>query len=156
MKATVIIDTREKEPFAFSDAVGTVTGTLAVGDYSLRGFEEEITIERKSLPDLLASVTHGRERFEKELRRMRAFRFAAIVVECSWADVIQRRYRADVHPNAVIGSLQAFALRYGVQIVMGEDRATAARLTERLLVLFARRIESDWKTLASAGGEGDA
>ena len=35
----IIIDTREKHPFAFSDRVTTIRKALPAGDYSVEGFE---------------------------------------------------------------------------------------------------------------------
>ena len=46
-----IIDTREQAPLDLSP-LRTEKGTLTTGDYSIKGLESEIAIERKSLPDL--------------------------------------------------------------------------------------------------------
>jgi DNA excision repair protein ERCC-4 len=150
MRPVIVIDTREQKPFTFSGEVETRRGTLAVGDYSLRGLEDEVAIERKSLNDLLGSITGGRERFIKELRQLRAFRFAAIVVEAGWDDVLLKRYPQNVAPNAVIGSLAAFAIKYGVVPILAGDRGAAAEVTERLLLNYARRVEKDYRALERA------
>jgi ERCC4-type nuclease len=86
---TIVIDTREKAPFSFSDAVRTEVKTLAVGDYSIAGLENQIVCERKSLSDLLSSLTHGRERFQRELKQLRAFRFACIIIEADWETLLK-------------------------------------------------------------------
>ena len=62
---TAIIDTREQQPLALE--LDTVPGTLATGDYSVHGLEDLLTVERKSLDDLLGCMTSGRPRFEREL-----------------------------------------------------------------------------------------
>lgn len=149
MKPVILIDTREQTPWSFSEAVETRTATLATGDYSLAGFEDDVVIERKTLGDLLGSITHERERFVRELRRMRSARLAVLIVEASWGDVIGRRYAADVHPNAVMGSLAAFAVKHGVNVVMAGDRETAAVIAERMLMNFARIVERDYKALTA-------
>lgn len=145
----VIVDTREQIPFRFSEGVEVRRAALAVGDYSLAGLEDQVVIERKSLGDLLGSITHERERFVRELRQLRAFRFAGLVIEGTWADILARNYRADVSPNSVLGSLAAFAIKYGVVPILAEDHATAAQITERLLLNFARMVERDYKSLAA-------
>ena len=107
----------------------------------------------KSLADLLGSITGGRERFTRELRQLRAFRFAALVIEARWPDVLLGTYKgvpSAVNPNAVIGSLMAFAIKYGVIPILADDHQTAAQLTERLLLNFARMIEKDFKALDKA------
>lgn len=50
---TVIIDTREQLPYDLSP-MRMEPGTLSEGDYSVKSFEDVISIERKSLPDYLA------------------------------------------------------------------------------------------------------
>ena len=147
------IDTREQWPLDFSADVQTVRGTLAVGDYSIEGLEDLIVIERKSLNDLLGSITSGRERFVKELRQLRAFRFAALVIEARWPDLLTGMWPcpSQVHPNAVIGSLMSFAVKYGIQVIMADDHQTAGILTERLLHIFSRIIEKDYRAIHKDG-----
>ena len=77
----ILIDTREQLPFTFSADVQTTVGTLSTGDYSIPGFEDQVTIERKSKPDLFGSCGSGRERFKQEWERMAEFRFAVVVIE---------------------------------------------------------------------------
>ncbi|NQU42138.1 ERCC4 domain-containing protein, partial [bacterium] len=145
-----IQDSREQAPLQFSPEVTVRVEALTVGDYSLPGLEYEIVIERKSLSDLLGSITHDRDRFNRELRQMRGFRFAAIVVEASWSDILQGNYRSRTHPNSVIGSLMSFSIKYGVQVVLAENHATAAVLTERMLRLYRERILRDHRALTKA------
>ena len=153
----VVIDTREQWPLAFSAEVQTVRGTLAVGDYSIEGLEDLIVIERKSLSDLLSSITSGRERFVKELRQLRAFRFAALVIEARWPDLLTGMWScpSQVAPNAVIGSLMSFVVKYGVVPILADDHQTAGVLTEKLLHIFCRIIEKDYREI-HAGKEMEA
>ena len=66
-----IVDTREQLPLNL-DPLRTEPATLPTGDYSLKGLEHHVCIERKSLDDLLGCVGRDRERFERELHRMLA------------------------------------------------------------------------------------
>lgn len=96
----VVIDTREQRPFAFEgmkcDAadgggpltVPTLRGTLKSGDYSLKGYETRVAVERKSIEDLFGTLGQGRERFERELARLSLYRFAAVVVEADWRAIL--------------------------------------------------------------------
>ncbi len=65
---TIVQDTREQRPLVFPEAKVRVA-TLTTGDYSLEHFEDKITIERKSLPDLLGSLGNDRDRFMREVLR---------------------------------------------------------------------------------------
>lgn len=96
---TVLIDTREQLPFSFdaitADAehgggtwhVRTEARGIPSGDYSLDGFADRIAVERKSVADLFGTVGKGRGRFVRELERLAAFEFAAVVVEGDWREV---------------------------------------------------------------------
>ena len=143
----LVIDTREQRPFDFSQRVESCVGTLACGDYSIRGFEQDVAIERKTLNDLIASITTGRDRFKKELALLRSFRFKALVVEASWSDILEGAYRSHTSINSVIGSLMSFAIRYGIVPILAENHATASKLTERLLLNYANIIAKDHRKL---------
>ena len=54
MGITIKIDTREQKPYAFENAE---IGALQVGDYSIVGLEDYISIERKELSDLISSIS---------------------------------------------------------------------------------------------------
>ena len=62
-----LVDTREQLPL-FLSPLRSVTTTLATGDYSVRGLENIVAIERKSLPDFLSCVGRERERFDREVQ----------------------------------------------------------------------------------------
>ena len=147
---TIIVDSREQRPFEFSPGIRTERRALTVGDYSLGGLEDRVVVERKTLGDLLGSITHDRERFVRELRQLRAFSLAVLVVEATWGEILLKQYRAAVHPNSVIGSLMAFCIKYGVMPILAGDHVTGAQLTERLLLNYARLVERDYKALAGA------
>ncbi|MCC7291439.1 MAG: hypothetical protein IT449_05175 [Phycisphaerales bacterium] len=91
LSPTIIIDTREQAPFTFAN-LPSEPGTLDTGDYSVRGLEHLVAVERKSLDDLLACVGRERERFKRELQRLRAYRFRLLIVEASAADLEQGTY----------------------------------------------------------------
>ena len=55
----IIIDNREQTPLTFQH-FSSRRGTLQSGDYSLAGHEGRFTVERKSVADLIGSLTAGR------------------------------------------------------------------------------------------------
>lgn len=134
---TAIIDTREQLPLDLKwrngQQLAAIRGTLKTGDYSLTGFEEIISIERKSLGDLMGCISASRERFERELDRMLAFPVRAVVVEASWSDLEAGDYRARVHPNAAIGSVLSWISR-GIPFILAGNRIRASEYVARLLV----------------------
>ena len=146
----IVCDSREHRPFEFSSAVRVERRALAAGDYSLAGLEDRVVVERKTLGDLLGSITHGRERFVKELRQLRAFSLAVLMIEADWSTILAGDYRADVAPSAVVGSLMAFSIKYGIVPILAGDHETGAILTERLLGNYARLLECDAAMLRKA------
>jgi ERCC4-type nuclease len=91
----IIVDTREQRPWTFENYNVTVKRAgLRSGDYSLAGHEDQIALERKSLDDLVQSLSHGRDRFEREVERLSALSFAAVLVEASAEDIARHRYQS--------------------------------------------------------------
>lgn len=138
-KPTIVIDTREQSPLAFKNLPAR-PGTLATGDYSFAGAEELFSVERKSIPDLIACCTTERERFERELHRLRGFRFARLLIVGVEAEITAHRYRSNATPKAILHSLWAFEARYNVPVVFAPDVDRAAVLVERWAFWFAREM----------------
>lgn len=117
----IIEDTREQTPLDFSRAtdIPTVRQKLDTGDYSATGYESLVTIERKNPEDLVSSVIRDRARFERELKRMKedGYKLCVIYCEATYADIAAGAYRGGSNPKSVLGSLDAFAARYGVPTI---------------------------------------
>lgn len=71
-RPTVLVDTREQNPFNFSRFDGWFADVerkaLKLGDYSIAGLEELSVVERKDLSDLVHSFTAERPDFISRLR----------------------------------------------------------------------------------------
>lgn len=139
---TILIDTREQTPLSFKIKdleIPTKLATMATGDYTLQFFEEEICVERKSLSDLLGCIGKDRERFEKELMRLKAFPVKALVIESSW-EIIEagNYYKSKVNPQAVIGSLLSWQHRYGIPVMMLDNQERASRFVARFFYSYAK------------------
>lgn len=148
---TAIIDTREQLPLDLAPLL-VEAGTLATGDYSLKGLEHFVAIERKSAEDMLACIGRERERFDREVQRLLAYPVRAIVVEADWPFFEQGEWRGNITPNAAIGSLLGW-IAAGVPIVMAIDHTRAGRFVSRLLYTAARRRWREARSLVAAVGE---
>jgi DNA excision repair protein ERCC-4 len=137
----IVIDTREQRPLIFGGDVQTVSGTLETGDYSVAGMEEQVTVERKSLPDLVMCVSWERDRFWRELDRMARMPMAAIMVEAPLSAAVRWQYRADVHPHALLASCMAMQCDYGVPVIWCGDRTSGAAWVLAYLRLAVKRYE---------------
>ncbi len=144
----LLVDTREQLPLTLAH-FKTETATLQTGDYSVQHLEDQITAERKGLHDLLGCIGQHRDRFERELHRLRAFRFACVVVEASWADLEGGLWRGQVTPASVIGSVLAWTARF-VPFILAGDRDGCERATEGFLWHSARTIHRETQAFAEA------
>jgi len=144
MTPRIKIDSREQRPYTFENSE---VGTLNIGDYSICGLEDHISIERKELNDLIGCLTTGRERFEKELHRGRGFDYFALVIEASLSDLANGHYRSQMEPKSAVQSLLAFSVRYRLPIFFCENRQYGARVTESLLCKYAREVEKKFKQI---------
>ncbi|HQU46553.1 MAG TPA: hypothetical protein PK867_27350 [Pirellulales bacterium] len=142
-----LVDSREQHPFDLAP-LASITGTLATGDYSIRGLEQHVAIERKSLPDLLGCIGQDRERFDKEIVRLLAYPCRAVVVEASWSDLERGDWRSKVTPQAATGSVLGW-IAQGVPFLFCGSREAAAKATSRMLYITARR---HWRIARSLVG----
>jgi ERCC4-type nuclease len=138
MSCAIIVDTREQRGYDFPDAIHRA---LPAGDYSLEGLEDSFAIERKSLADWVSTVVHNRRRFTAELRRLQAYAFAAVVIEASFADILNGDgYRSEIAPAALLGITVGIMQAYHpVHIVMAGDRPHAFAVVSELLKLGEKR-----------------
>lgn len=150
-----VIDTREQLPLDLAP-LRSERGTLATGDYSVKGLEAEIALERKSLPDLLGCVGRDRERFDKEVKRLLAYPVRALVVEATWHELEAGHWRSGVRPQAAMGSVFGW-MAYGLPVIMAGNRAQAQKYISRMLFIAARRrwaeLQAFYRTLRISGTE---
>ncbi len=140
----VIVDKDEKRPWDFDASKFAVeVRHLPTGDYTLRDFADRLTIERKSLGDLVNSVIHDWLRFRKQLYRMAAFDVAVIVVEADLGDVMAHRYESDADPQSVIGRCHSMLFDHGIPCLFWGPRPGCVRMAERFLALAAKKLGAD-------------
>jgi len=129
----IAIDTREQRPYDFP---GAVVQTLPTGDYSIVGFTDRVTIERKSKADAYSSLGQGRARFRRALERLAHFDYAAIVVEESVPGFMRSPPHSKMNPRSAMCSLLAWSVRYGVPVFFAGDRIHGQALTGKLLQMY--------------------
>jgi ERCC4-type nuclease len=133
--ATIVIDTREPEPYSFDPRLATaVRRALPAGDYSIDGLDACVAVERKTLDDFVSTVIHSRARFREELRKLAGYRAACVVVEAGLIDVLQKRYRGDAHPNAVLGNALSLILDYRVPVFFCTTRQASCQFVQAYLL----------------------
>lgn len=132
-----IADTREQTPLSLLP-LKVERGTLDTGDYSIKGLEHVVTVERKSLQDLVMCCGRERERFDREIQRLLAYPCKAMVIESHISHIELKQYRGDMHPNAIMGSVMGWMVR-GLPIIWAGDHMRAGQLTAKFLYSAAKR-----------------
>ena len=144
----IICDSREKTCLDFSKYDATVIpGTLHVGDYAPAGLGHLCAVERKSLPDLVASLTRDRERFERELQRARGLTAFAVVIEGTLEQVRLHHYRSKALPHSILQSMTALTVKYAVTWVWAATPTGAAYFTYHHLRHFVIEAELRYKDI---------
>jgi DNA excision repair protein ERCC-4 len=156
-KPVVVIDSGESRcGYTFERFSRWIAGTerrrLKDGDYSIKGLERVVTIERKSPADAVSSVMPPlRATFLERCRRMARYTRHAIVIEASYA-AMRSSYEAftesQAHPNAVIGSYLAIQERWGIPVHFIDDPELAEEFVAHLLTKFYVR---HWLQTAGLG-----
>lgn len=135
---TVWTDTREQKPLDLAP-LNWERRKLDTGDYSIRGLEHIVSVERKSLNDLLGCIGKHRDRFEREIDRLLAYESRMIVVETSWRDLEAGAYqRSRIHPNAAVGAVMGWIAR-GIPICLVGNHQLAGKFVARFLFTVAKR-----------------
>ena len=130
----LVIDSREKLPLQFAH-LPAVAGSLQSADYTIAGLETRFGIERKSCADLVASLGRDRERFARELHRLRGFDFARLLIVGTFAEL--EAARRGMAMRSILASLAAIEAR-GIPIVWQPSPEAAALWVERAAFWFYR------------------
>ncbi len=127
----IVVDAHERYPYRFAaQQVRTSRQALPCGDYGLVIDGSLVAcVERKSLPDLVASLTSGRLRYA--LGELAAVPRAAVVVEERYSEVFKLEW---IRPALVADGLAECQVRWPtIPIVFCETRRLAEEWTYRYL-----------------------
>ncbi len=148
-KYTVIQDTREQKGWYFSEydkCNGMEQGSLKTGDYTLKGFEDMVCIERKfSVEEIATNLGKKKKAFDAEMKRMQEFPFRYIICEFSMSDLIDypnsifSDYMKQTRPDYVkqqinkrritgkylLRALMEYQTWYGIHVLFCDDKKNA-------------------------------
>lgn len=159
----VICDTREQDTERARQRLNALgvpytRAKLNYGDYSYNAtlpdgtklFDDTkpinppCTIERKmSLDELEGCFTRSRDRFRREFERAQEqnARIYLIVENASWENLINGKYRSKMHPDAFLASLEAWMIRYNLNVTFCKAETSARLIKEILYRDFKERLE---------------
>lgn len=144
----IVVDSHERYGYTFSDRqVHTRRAGLVAGDYGLLRDDGTLlaTVERKSLPDLVSSLTTGKLKYQ--LADLAAVPRSALVVEDRYSAV----FKLDrVRPAVVADGLAECQVRWpNVPIVFCESRKLAQEWTYRFLAAASVAADEEHEAQAS-------
>lgn len=135
----LVVDTREQDRLFKKPPRGLVIvrDKLDAGDYSIKGFESSVAIERKNVMDLFGSLGKERDRFKKEIERLERYERVWLVIEGSEEEVLSFQPYSQLHPNVVRASLASIEVRYHIGVYYARTKGDAERwILDRLLKFF--------------------
>lgn len=134
---TIIVDTREQEPYEFKateHCAGFIVEKLDCGDYGLKECPNLIVVERKkSVDELCGNFGINRERFERELERMKEVKLKYIVVEDYWSSIFKPHF-SHMPANVIFESIFALELKYNIHFIFAGTRSMAHNIVRVLLL----------------------
>lgn len=151
MPFTIVRDQQEKAPYQFAGlkadskqqykplVVSVESVHLLTGDYSIKGLESIICVERKSKEDLFSTLRdeEHRERFKREHERMATFAFAVVVIEAGWESILNDPPPdCQLKPISIWRTFQRWQHRYGVAWQAIGPRAMSEEFTFRTLQFY--------------------
>lgn len=128
----IIIDTREKRPWAFPSHLAIVKrGTLPTGDYALEN-DMLFAIERKSMDDFINSITSKWSSFSNELDRMKSFPARVIIIEGLFSEIIEHKYSSPMSTGYILRRLAELTMDR-ISVLFADNPLSAAGLCYTIL-----------------------
>ena len=145
-KHVILKDTREKNGWnfeSFDRCLAVADWGLKTGDYTARGLEKHLVIERASTGELAMNLGKKRKAFENEIQRMCNFRWKYIIFEFSIDDLmafpknsgIPKKQMQYVRMNGKFmwKKLREYEEQYGIELVFAQDKENAE---QRAMIIF--------------------
>lgn len=156
MTFKIVIDSREKVDFwEFSHAgYETIIKGLKSADYSIEGFEDQISIERKKTPAELATNL-GKQivRFRNELERLRSYKVKYVLLEFSLQDLLVYPIGSDVprklwkfikmNGKYMVKLVDELAAEYDIQFLYCNDKSEAEATALKILENFYKAVNNE-------------
>lgn len=160
-KYTVIKDTREQDGWFFAPydkCEGMEIGTMHTGDYTLKGYEDVVCVERKaSVSEIAMNLGRKKKPFQEEIERMKDFHFSFLILEFSMDDVLKypegskvpraARSKVKVTGKYLLKCLMEFEIWYNTKIIFCGNKQNAFLVTnsifKRLTELFDRGSDDE-------------
>jgi len=158
---TILVAKNEQKELDFTPyekyGITVEPSTRRTGDYAVKGYEHHMFVERKSLNDLVGTLTHGRDRFLREVFDRGAFvPCRHLIVEGSWQQVSSPYSFSAANPLAIVNSLYSLMMPPTSMHVFVGNRAMCAWYVVNVCLNFVRRVTHGSRGLWNAVNAPDA
>lgn len=138
---TIIIDTREQQPWSFEHYT-TASRKLDTGDYSIEGLEDIVCIERKkSINEVANNITESR--FIDVVDRMSKYKYAFMLLEFDLEHVLNypigsnlpRRLwdKVRITPAFIVKHILELQLNHNIKVLFCGCASDAEKMAEYIL-----------------------
>jgi ERCC4-type nuclease len=132
----IIVDTREQQPWSFDHHVVSCE-KLDTGDYSVRGLENTLCIERKkSVSEIANNITE--KRFKDVVGRMAQYKYSFLLLEFDFDNVLSYPVGSNVpkrmwdklkiSPNFIIKHLVELQVFFNIKVLFCGSPSNAERM----------------------------
>lgn len=138
---TIIIDTREQQPWSFEDYV-VANKKLDTGDYSIDGLQDIFAIERKkSINEIANNIIEPR--FKDVVQRMSQLKYSFFLLEFSMNDVLnypigsnlpKRMWdKVRITPAFIMKHILDWQLKYNIKVLFCNNASNAEKVAEYII-----------------------
>ena len=143
----ICIDTREQDPLPVRGKIQK----LSVGDYvPNKDFYADVYIDRKSLPDLVGTLTSGYDRVVREIERAKEMEFYLVfLVEDLFSSALNYsgKFTKRVNGAHIMHQIRELMDKYdNIQFVFSGNRTRSVEIMEKIFRLGdqVRRLDLEW------------
>lgn len=142
----VLIDTKEKNRWSFAmNGFDIEQTSLKTGDYTIKGMENDLFIERKaSTGEIAINLGKHIDRFERELKRAESFKHKFIICEFGMNEFFTFPYNSGIPKNKMssvringkylYSRLNQLCNKYGIQLILAGNRIAAEDACAKILI----------------------
>lgn len=132
MKPVILYSSAEQLPYTFDVTTWDMKRVkLDTGDYMLEG-NNDICIERKSLDDYVRSISTDKERFFREVERLKEFKIRYIIVEGNLTHILEGKHSSNLSSTDIVDKTFSISIDHGVEVKLFESRQIAVYFLDKL------------------------
>jgi ERCC4-type nuclease len=142
-KMTIVRDSREQKGCgwqfrASANCEGMEETKLDVGDYTIKGYEDKLMIERKTIGDLWNTLGRDWERFLREMERAKNHRMKYLIIEGNLNDINKGYIYSKVPPENIHAKLISLQVKHNVHVIFAGREDLAREYVRNLMAKLFR------------------